>query len=154
MQDGPDQSRLCLSRSGMHGQVGRFVDDGEMVVLVDDRQLNLNRRFDRTRCSRIDSDQLAEAQLVGRPLERAVDAYETIIDELSGLCAGGAVESPSEKLVEAFAVLVGHQFQRRRCMFCHGERGLRLIRSLNRSAITMAATPTLIAASATLNAGK
>ena len=96
----------------MDGELGLLVDHGQMLVLVDDRELNLRCVLDRAGLAWKDGDQLAEAQLVSRALERTVNPNKTIVDQVPGLVPRSAVQTSSEELVEPFPILVGHQLQR------------------------------------------
>ena len=108
LRTGGDQRCLGFARRRVDGQTGLFVDDREMIVLVDDVELDIRRSLDGDRLSRVGGDEFAEAQLVRRSLECAVDTNQAVVDQASSLAARCAIEATGKELVETLTVLVGH----------------------------------------------
>jgi hypothetical protein len=137
---------------GMHVHASGFVDDQEVFVFVDDAQ-GYRFRLDVERLRRRDAhvDGIAGAQEIRRLGAASIDGREPLVDQAPGMGAREIGAVPGNERVETLPfVFRDNEAERllRQVLFS------RQIVSLSVRNATIATTPTLIAESATLNAGQ
>ena len=147
-----DECVAPMAGRGMDGQAGRLVDDQQVLVLVDDAQGD-RFRLDVERLRRRNShvDGIAGAQEIRRLGAASIDGREPLVDQAPGMGAREIGAVPGNERVETLSsVFRDDEAERllRQVLFS------RQIVSLSVRNAMIATTPTVIAESATLNAGQ
>ena len=147
-QQSVDQRAGGMTRPRVHDEAGRFVDDDQVVVLVEDREIHrfgLKPGWNRGR--QLPVEAIAGSQPATGPRRPIVEADVPLRDQALDLASTLSGEQAGEVLVESGSV------DRDRVRLRRGQTGLeRPLRQIVPKRST--ATPTLIAESATLKIGQ
>src|SRR6267378_1279076 len=149
-----DEGVVPVAGTGMHDESCRLVEHGEMLVLVDEIQIGVERRVTAWRVFVRQLDRYFRPTFQdGRGAQRfAARGHAFIGDEASGLCAGES-ELVSEKPVETFR-LNNHTKSEGQGSAARASFARCCARPSCHSESPSAIAPTVIAESATLNVGQ